>query len=130
VTEEAAPLDACPFCSRIADGDTTERGTYCVAFPDAYPVAPGHLLIVPLRHVTRLAQLTPSEAHELWEMGMSLCVPGNDIDGFTVGVNDGLAAGQTVAHVHLHVIPRRSGDVVDPRGGIRWVLPDRAQYWE
>lgn len=51
------------------------------------------------------------------------------VDDFNVGVNDGEAAGQTIAHAHVHVIPRREGDVEDPRGGIRWVRPDRAAYW-
>ena len=50
-------------------------------------------------------------------------------DGFNIGVNDGEAAGQTLPHVHVHVIPRFSGDVPDPRGGIRWVVPDKAPYW-
>jgi diadenosine tetraphosphate (Ap4A) HIT family hydrolase len=50
-------------------------------------------------------------------------------DAFNIGVNDGLAAGQTVAHAHVHVIPRRSGDVADPRGGIRWIIPEKANYW-
>jgi diadenosine tetraphosphate (Ap4A) HIT family hydrolase len=49
--------------------------------------------------------------------------------GYNVGVNVGTAAGQTVGHVHVHVIPRYSGDAVDPRGGVRWVLPERADYW-
>ncbi len=51
-------------------------------------------------------------------------------DGFNIGVNDGEAAGQTVGHAHIHVIPRYAGDVPDPRGGIRWVIPDRAPYWD
>jgi diadenosine tetraphosphate (Ap4A) HIT family hydrolase len=50
-------------------------------------------------------------------------------DGFNVGVNDGAAAGQTVPHAHVHVIPRRAGDVADPRGGVRWVVPAKARYW-
>jgi diadenosine tetraphosphate (Ap4A) HIT family hydrolase len=50
-------------------------------------------------------------------------------DGFTIGLNDGPAAGQTVPHAHVHVIPRRSGDVPDPRGGVRWVVPHKAAYW-
>jgi diadenosine tetraphosphate (Ap4A) HIT family hydrolase len=53
-----------------------------------------------------------------------------DADAFTIGVNDGEAAGQTVGHAHIHVIPRYAGDVPDPRGGVRWVIPDRAPYWE
>ena len=51
-------------------------------------------------------------------------------DGFNIGVNDGAAAGQTIEHAHIHVIPRYDGDVADPRGGVRWVVPDRAPYWE
>ena len=50
-------------------------------------------------------------------------------DGFNVGVNDGPAAGQTVLHAHVHVIPRRKGDVADPRGGVRWIMPAKARYW-
>jgi diadenosine tetraphosphate (Ap4A) HIT family hydrolase len=50
-------------------------------------------------------------------------------DAFNVGINDGAAAGQTVAHAHIHVIPRRKGDVPDPRGGVRWVVPGKADYW-
>ena len=50
-------------------------------------------------------------------------------EGFNLGVNDGLAAGQTMPQFHFHVIPRRSGDVADPRGGLRWVIPDKAKYW-
>jgi diadenosine tetraphosphate (Ap4A) HIT family hydrolase len=57
-------------------------------------------------------------------------VTGIRTDGLTIGVNAGAAAGQTVDHVHLHIVPRHVGDVADPRGGIRWVLPERAAYWE
>jgi len=52
------------------------------------------------------------------------------VTAFNIGVNDGTASGQTVPHAHIHVIPRRPGDVADPRGGIRWVLPDKAAYWQ
>jgi diadenosine tetraphosphate (Ap4A) HIT family hydrolase len=51
-------------------------------------------------------------------------------DGFNIGVNDGLAAGQTIEHAHVHVIPRHEGDVPDPRGGIRWIISEHAKYWE
>ncbi len=50
-------------------------------------------------------------------------------DGFNIGVNEGPAAGQTIAHAHIHIIPRYSGDQPDPRGGIRWIFPDKARYW-
>jgi diadenosine tetraphosphate (Ap4A) HIT family hydrolase len=102
------------------------------AFPDAYPVAEGHMLVVPKRHVTSLFDLPEEEQAALWRLValvrarlMDELMP----DGFNVGVNDGTAAGQTVPHAHVHVIPRRAGDVADPRGGVRWVVPAKAQYW-
>ena len=51
-------------------------------------------------------------------------------DGYNIGINDGAAAGQTINHLHIHVIPRYKGDSEDPRGGIRWIFPDKAPYWE
>ena len=53
-----------------------------------------------------------------------------DIDGFNIGINDGIAAGQTVMHLHIHLIPRYIGDKDDPRGGVRWIMPEKASYWE
>jgi len=99
-----------------------------VAFEDNYPSAPGHTLIIPRRHVGRVVDLTVPEALQLWTVALRQI---NRLGprAFTIGINDGEAAGQTVEHVHLHVIPRTSGDVPDPRGGIRWVLPATADYW-
>jgi diadenosine tetraphosphate (Ap4A) HIT family hydrolase len=103
-----------------------------VAVADAFPVAEGHLLVIPRRHVASLFDLREAEQAAVW--GLVAQVRGWLVselrpDGFTVGVNDGLAAGQTVLHAHVHVIPRRTGDVADPRGGVRWVLPAKAPYW-
>jgi len=126
------PTADCPFCSlpvaRIVDNDTM-----AVAVHDAFPVAPGHTLVIPLRHVGSFFEL-----HEAEQLAMltllnrararvdSEFAP----DGYTIGINDGRAAGQTVPHVHLHLIPRHTGDVPDPRGGVRWVIPDNAKYWD
>ena len=121
----------CPFChlgrSRIALENEAAR-----AFPDAFPVTEGHTLVVPKRHVTSMFDLPEEEQAALWRLValvraklMGELRP----DGFNVGVNDGPAAGQTVMHAHVHVIPRRHGDVPDPRGGVRWVVPDKAAYW-
>jgi diadenosine tetraphosphate (Ap4A) HIT family hydrolase len=103
-----------------------------VAFPDAFPVAEGHMLVVPKRHVASLFDLPDEEQASLWRL--VALVRGKlaselKPDGFNIGVNDGPAAGQTVLHAHVHVIPRRAGDVADPRGGVRWVLPAKAPYW-
>lgn len=91
----------------------------------------GHTLVVPRRHVASVFGLSPTEQQELWGLLARVREALNERlrpDGFTIGINDGAAAGQTVGHAHIHVIPRRKGDVPDPRGGIRWVIPAKAAY--
>jgi len=104
----------------------------CLAFYDAYPVSRGHALVVPLRLVPSIFELDELIQAELWDTVRrvrEVLVERFSPDGFNVGVNDGRAAGQTVAHAHIHVIPRYRGDVPDPRGGVRWVIPEKAKYW-
>jgi diadenosine tetraphosphate (Ap4A) HIT family hydrolase len=124
----------CPFCQRIAANPSSIASTdLVVAFPDAYPLNPGHTLIVPRRHVGRISDLHDDERLAIWDL-----VPivkawidaAYDPQGYNIGINDGPAAGQTIAHVHLHVIPRYAGDTPDPRGGVRWVIAERAPYWK
>lgn len=118
----------CPFCTNKPLA--THRLT--AVHRDKYPLNPGHLLIVPRRHVADLRELTDDEHHELFAVAREILTAPDDAnrrDGWNLGVNVGPAAGQTVMHVHLHLIPRRVGDVEDPRGGIRWVIPERADYW-
>jgi diadenosine tetraphosphate (Ap4A) HIT family hydrolase len=89
--------------------------------------------VVPVRHVVSIFDLQPDELADVWRLVgevRAALAASHTPDGFTIGVNDGEAAGQTVGHAHVHVIPRRRGDVPDPRGGVRWVIPDRAPYWE
>ena len=124
------PAD-CPFCNlpelRIVHADAL-----AVVVRDAYPVAPGHSLVIPRRHAGSFFELQPSEQAAMLSL---LDQARADLerefapDGYTIGINDGAAAGQTVPHVHLHLIPRHRGDVDDPRGGVRWVLPAKARYW-
>ncbi len=101
---------------------------------DKYPVTPGHTLIIPRRLVQFLRELTAAELGRLmeWASWAERCAE-NALsprpEGFNLGVNDGPAAGQTMPQFHLHVIPRYPGDVPDPRGGVRWVIPDKARYW-
>ena len=122
----------CPFCTPDP-GRVFFEGTHVYALWDAYPVSDGHALIVPRRHVGSWFDATSEEQAELHQ-AVSLVREEIEAsrrpDGYNMGINDGLPAGQTVAHLHLHVIPRYIGDVPDPRGGIRWVMPDRAPYWE
>lgn len=119
--------NACPFCSV---GTLYSDSLVSVRF-DAYPVTAGHMLVTPRRHVSSLLDLTEEEYQALFAAGLAsmrkYCDAG---DGWNMGVNIGRSSGQTVEHVHLHLIPRRLGDVADPRGGIRWVMPDSAAYWE
>jgi diadenosine tetraphosphate (Ap4A) HIT family hydrolase len=121
----------CAFCRLVAAGDELlECSEYAAAFLDGFPSTPGHLLVVPRRHVARLDELSLKETADLWDLVMRrLRVMAPGCDAVNVGVNDGPAAGQTIGHVHVHLIPRRSGDVADPRGGVRWVIPATADYW-
>jgi diadenosine tetraphosphate (Ap4A) HIT family hydrolase len=124
---------SCPLRQRIALPDLLVENELAVAFKDGFPVNPGHALIVPRRHVADLFELTADEQAALWRL---LPEVKQRLDarhapaGYNVGVNVGAAAGQTVQHVHVHLIPRYAGDVDDPRGGVRWVLPERAAYWK
>lgn len=125
----------CPLCGRIAAGEAVAESPdgLAVALRDAYPVAEGHTLVIPRRHEPDLLGLTGAEAASLWALVHEVSrdvLAETGADGLNVGVNAGVAAGQTVMHVHVHVIPRHLGDVPDPRGGVRWVLHERAVYWE
>lgn len=89
--------------------------------------------MIPNRHLHSVFDATPAELASLWDLVHTVrseLLSEFKPDGFTIGVNDGVASGQTVAHGHIHVIPRYSGDVPDPRGGIRWVVPAHAPYWQ
>jgi diadenosine tetraphosphate (Ap4A) HIT family hydrolase len=125
-------MSTCPFCARIASGVDTVTLRTAVAFPDAYPVAAGHMLVVPATHKPSLLEVNANVLQDLWALAIRLAseMQGNGADGVNIGANIGPAAGQTIMHAHLHVIPRATGDVADPRGGVRWVLPERAAYWK
>jgi len=121
----------CPFCSLPAERFVLQS-EHAVVIRDGFPVSPGHTLIIPRRHVPSFFDVTDAERADL----MSLLTAARDElerhlhpAGFNIGINDGAAAGQTVPHLHMHLIPRYDGDRDDPRGGVRWVLPDKAAYW-
>ena len=102
---------------------------------DKYPVSPGHTLIIVKRIVTRFKELSWEEKARLikwidWCIDYLQSTLSPEPDGFNVGLNDGAAAGQTIAQLHFHIIPRYDGDVPDPRGGVRFVIPERGRYWE
>lgn len=121
----------CPFC-HLPQSRVWLTSPFCLAFLDGYPVAEGHSLVIPRRHVASLFDLSAEEFADAWGLVTQVrkeLVERFHPDSFNVGLNDGPAAGQTVPHAHIHVIPRKNGDVTDPRGGIRWVIPGRANYW-
>lgn len=121
----------CPFCERIAARDVTEQNDLAAAFPDGFPVSDGHTLVVSKRHEADFFQLTPAEHEDILKLARLVqerLSKTGDVDGFNVGVNVGEAAGQTVPHAHMHIIPRRVGDVENPRGGVRNVIPGKGDY--
>ena len=123
--------DDCPFCDPDSDQVWLENDIG-MAMWDVFPVSEGHTVVVPRRHVTSIYELSSDDQAALWRLVAQARQRLQDDlhpDGFNVGLNDGEAAGQTVLHAHIHVIPRYGGDVADPRGGVRWVLPDKARYW-
>jgi diadenosine tetraphosphate (Ap4A) HIT family hydrolase len=102
---------------------------------DKYPVSPGHSLIIVKRIVSRFSDLTADEKMRLthwidWGIAHLQRTLQPSPDGFNIGLNDGPAAGQTVGQLHVHTIPRYKGDVADPRGGVRFVIHEKAKYWE
>jgi diadenosine tetraphosphate (Ap4A) HIT family hydrolase len=120
----------CPFCDTLSLKIILENDQ-AIAFYDKYPVQRGHLLIVPKRHVATYFDATNEEImaiHELIKKGKELLDREYSPDGYNIGVNVGEYGGQTVMHLHVHLIPRYKGDIDDPRGGIRKAIPNLVPY--
>jgi diadenosine tetraphosphate (Ap4A) HIT family hydrolase len=122
----------CPFCT-LDDRAILAANETAIAFHDVYPLTEGHTLVIPRRHVMSVFELEGTERDALWRLvaevrAAILATPG--VVAVNVGVNDGYAAGQTIPHGHVHLIPRRQGDCPDPRGGVRWIFPEKAKYWK
>jgi diadenosine tetraphosphate (Ap4A) HIT family hydrolase len=122
----------CVFCELREKNDRPilARTPSFFAIDDKYPVNVGHTLIIPFRHVRRLRDLTVPEFAELKEILeiVQNRLTDQNAEGFNIGVNEGDAAGQTVSHLHVHVIPRYAGDVESPRGGIRNLKSALVEY--
>ena len=121
----------CAFCTlpsaRVIDANAT-----AMVIRDGYPVSPGHTLVIPKRHTGSFFDLSEKERNELLSLlDRAKLVLDEEFhpQGYNIGINDGAAAGQTVPHLHVHLIPRFDGDLPDPRGGVRWVIPAKAKYW-
>ena len=122
----------CPFCAIAQDQIVLER-PLALAKRDGYPLTKGHTLIIPRRHVASFFECTAEERQtmlELLDEAKAVLDKEHAPDGYNIGLNNGAAAGQTVMHVHMHLIPRYQNDTADPRGGVRWIFPERAAYWK
>ena len=120
----------CPFCS-ISTERIVSESDLTVTIRDDHPVSPGHTLILPKRHIESLFDVTGEEQAEIVAAvrdAKHALDAELQPDGFNIGANIGAAAGQTVMHAHVHVIPRFKGDVADPRGGIRHCVPGKGYY--
>lgn len=121
----------CPFCTlpheRIIDSNE-----YGLTIRDGFPVSTGHTLIIPKRHIGSWFEINDDEQLGLLDLLTKAKIVLQDEvnpDGYNIGINDGPAAGQTVPHLHMHLIPRYKGDQDDPKGGVRWIIPEKAKYW-
>jgi len=124
-------LSDCIFCTLEASRIEDENQLFLV-IKDLYPVTKGHTLIIPKRHVPSFFDLTSEEQSSFLQILNSqkekIRLQDNTVTGFNVGINDGKDSGQTVMHCHIHLIPRRKGDMENPRGGVRGVIPEKQSY--
>lgn len=121
----------CPFCSLPASLPAMPSHPLAHIREDLYPVATGHLLVIPNRHVADWFELSAEEQQAVMTLinqAKQWLDTRHQPDGYNIGINCGEAAGQTVMHVHCHLIPRYNGDTPQPRGGVRGVIPDKQSY--
>ena len=122
--------NTCPFCISTDKKILETKNAFVIS--DKYPVTKYHSLIIPKRHVESYFDLTPEEFADCMVLiktsKKTLCELDGTISGFNIGVNDGVDAGQTISHCHIHLIPRRKGDVKEPSGGVRHIIPEKGFY--
>ena len=121
----------CPFCKVESEREIIASSPLSVAFYDGFPVSPGHALIIPRRHVASFFELTQEEQQDLLNLTdrvKRIVEERYHPDGYNIGINVGEAAGQSIFHFHMHLIPRYQGDVPNPRGGVRGVIPSKQNY--
>ncbi|SMC62358.1 HIT family protein [Polynucleobacter kasalickyi] len=122
----------CPFCKLPFDRIIASN-EFGLVIRDGFPISPGHTLIIPKRHVGSFFEITQEERDALFQLlnkAKETIDTEFQADGFNIGINDGPSAGQTVPHLHMHLIPRYKNDQADPRGGVRWIIPEKAKYWD
>ena len=122
----------CIFCT-LRDERIIGECDYTLTFIDSYPASPGHTLVVPKRHFSTYFEATEEELLAIGKAvqnAKKILDKEFSPDGYNIGINNGQASGQSVMHLHVHLIPRYVGDVDDPKGGVRWVLKNKANYWD
>lgn len=122
---------SCIFCCLPLERIVAQNDL-AIVIRDGFPVSPGHTLVIPRRHVASYFETTAEERLAMFELLEDAKRDlGNEFApaALNIGINDGQAAGQTVMHLHMHLIPRYAGDMQDPRGGVRWIFPGKADYW-
>ncbi len=121
----------CPFCS-VIDRPIIAENHLAFAVMDKYPVREGHVLVIPKHHVTSFFELDTDEVIAVFSLVRHIrtTMLEDGADGVNFGVNDGVVAGQTIMHAHVHIIPRHAGDVENPRGGVRNFIPSDVIYTE
>ena len=127
--EKRDPNNPCLFCNDVKGVSLKNELAYSAR--DSYAVSPGHTVVVPKRHVAEFFDLTQDEVAACMDLineEKKLIDEEFNPDGYNIGVNIGPAAGQSILHVHIHIIPRYEGDVENPQGGVRHVIPEKAHY--
>ncbi|MCK9436227.1 MAG: HIT family protein [Synergistaceae bacterium] len=121
----------CPFCNIGEHVEVLFKADTAMAILDSFPISPGHALVIPKRHVADYFELTAEEQNELWQLVNRCKMILQDRfhpDGFNIGINVGEMAGQSIFHVHIHLIPRYKGDMKNPKGGVRHIIPGKGYY--
>ncbi len=121
----------CPFCDRWLEMATYQEHKFFYAIKDEYPCVEGHTLVIPKRHVHSVFHLPIYEFGALWvflDTVREELVIEYGVADFNIGINDGPLAGQTIAHAHIHLFPRREGDMADPRFGVRMMFGEKGPY--
>ena len=124
-------IKPCPFCTLPLEW-IIDSNEYGLTIRDGFPVSTGHTLIIPKRHIGSWFEINADEQLGLLDLLTRAKIVLQDElspDCYNIGINDGPASGQTVPHLHMHLIPRYKGDQDDPRGGVRWIIPEKAKYW-
>lgn len=126
---QSTDKETCFLCNKQAE--MIIENEHALAIYDTNPASNGHSLIIPHRHVAEYFQATPEEKLAMWELvdKMKIIIDKkHNPDAYNIGINVGKTAGQSVPHIHIHLIPRFKGDVEDPRGGVRGVIPAKRKY--